>query len=53
MVLLYLWVEGLDDIVQHLATDLLMAVAGSLSARVLISLLEDLKGTKPYTETER
>lgn len=43
VVLLDLWVEGLYDIIHHLTSDRIMAVAGALAACVLISRLEDLK----------
>lgn len=42
-----LWVEGLNDIIQHLGSDLIATVAGTLTPGELISSFEDLKWSKP------
>ncbi len=47
VILLDLRVKHLDDIIHHLTSDLVTPVAGTSTARVLVGLLEDLKGSKP------
>ena len=45
--LLDLRVEHLNDIIHHLTSDFITSIAGTLAARELVGLLEDLKGSKP------
>lgn len=43
IILLDLRVKHLNDIIHHLTSDLIMPIAGTLAACVLVSLLEDFK----------
>lgn len=44
-------VESADDVVEHLQSDVVPPHAGARPARVLVSGLEDLEGSKPGGET--
>lgn len=47
VILLDLRVKHPNDIIHHLASDLITSVAGTLATCVLVGTLEDLKGSKP------
>lgn len=47
VILLDLGVKHLNDIIHHLTSDVIAPTAGTPAARVLVGLLEDLKGSEP------
>lgn len=52
VVLLDFRVKRLNDIIHHLTSDFITSIAGTLAPRELVSLLEDLKGSKPSQEEQ-
>lgn len=53
VILLDLGVKHLDDIIHHLASDLIQATAWASAPCELVGLLEDLKGSKPARRHRR